>query len=298
MAAFMLARQSAREAGQTLFYVQAVDQAKAIIPETNTSQFYEDLLRIVSIQKTKRLPPAVLFHLGMRVRLTTTIQQPFAVQDVEGTVVGFDPDPADRATKNRLDSPATSHAADFACPLMPKAIYVKLDDCQLQLLPPTTCPEHPHLTPTCPRCTSAAQLGVMAIRPLPRTFKYFYSPTDKTKYVMVARRQIPLMPAQAVPLYSMQGTTADPGLVAYWFFPQQCTSTIQWLIVYVMLSRPRSLATLKSVNLTKKIRQIIEQGPPEDLVANFDKLFSEKIEATRILAREAARTYGLLPDNF
>ena len=40
----------------------------------------------------------------------------------------------------------------------------------------------------------------------------------------------------------------------------------------------------------------IEQGPPEDLVANFDRLFREKVEATRELAREAARAYGLLPE--
>ena len=298
MAAFMLARQSAREARQTLFYIQAVDQAKAIIPETNTSQFYEGLLRIPSIQKTKRLPPVVLFHLGMRVRLTTTIQQPFAVQDVEGMVVGFDPDPADSTTKARLRSQATSHAGDFACPLMPKAIYVKLDDCTLQLLPPAQCPEHSHHTPACARCTSAAQPGVMAIRPLNRTFKHFYPPAEKSKYVMVARTQIPLMPAQAVPLYSMQGTTADPGLAAYWFFPQRCTDTIRWLIVYVMLSRPRSLATLKSVNLTKQIRDIIEQGPPDDLVANFDKLFHDKIGETLELARKAARAHGLVPDLF
>ena len=70
------------------------------------------------------------------------------------------------------------------------------------------------------------------------------------------------MAAQAVPLYSMQGTTADPGLVAYWFFTQRCSDTIRWLIKYGMLSRPRSLATLKTVNLTKQIRVIIEQGPP------------------------------------
>ena len=47
MAAFILPRQSAREARQTLFYVQAVDQAKAIIPETNAAQFYEGLLLMV-----------------------------------------------------------------------------------------------------------------------------------------------------------------------------------------------------------------------------------------------------------
>ena len=104
------------------------------------------------------------------------------------------------------------------------------------------------------------------------------------------------MPAQAVSLYSMQGTTADPSLVAYWFFPQRCTETIRWLIVYVMLSRPRSLATLKSVNFTNQIREIIEQGPPKDIVANFNKLFHDKIEETRRLARLAAKANGLLPE--
>ena len=138
----------------------------------------------------------------------------------------------------------------------------------------------------------------MAIVPLTRTFKYFFSSSDKTKYVIISRRQMPLMPAQAVPLYSMQGTTADPGLVAYWFFPQRCTDTIRWLIVYVMITRPRSLATLKSVDLTKRIREIIEQGPPKDLVANFDKLFHDQIKETRRLARQAAQAYGLLPEMF
>ena len=64
-----------------------------------------------------------------------------------------------------------------------------------------------------------------------------------------------------------------------------------------MLSRPRSLATIKSVNLTKQIRDIIEQGPPEDLVVNFDKLFREKIEATSHIARETARAFGLVLEN-
>ncbi|CAK0848951.1 unnamed protein product, partial [Prorocentrum cordatum] len=276
MTAFMLARQSAREARQTLFYVQAVDQAKGIIPETSTAQFYEDLLRIPSIQNTRRPPPAVLFHYGMRARLATAIQQPFAVQDVESTAVGFDLDPADLATKTRLRLASASHAAEFACPLMPKAICVKLDDCDLQLLPLAVCPEHPERSSTRTRCANAAQPGAVAIRPRPRAFKHFYSPTENTKYVIISRTQIPLMPAAADPLYSMKGATADPGLVAYWFFPQRRSDTIRWLIVYVMLSRPRSLATLKSVNLARQIRDFIEQGPPEDLVANFDRLFNEK----------------------
>ena len=62
-----------------------------------------------------------------------------------------------------------------------------------------------------------------------------------------------------------------------------------------MLSRPRSLATLKSVGLTDKVRAIIEQGPPEELVATFHKLFDEKIKKTKSLATQAAKKYGLLP---
>ena len=162
--------------------------------------------------------------------------------------LGFDPDPVDSDTRARLISTYSSHAGDFDCRFMPKAIYVKLDECNLQLLPPMQCPEHVEHNPDCSRCINGAQPGVMAIVPLTRTFKYFFSSSDKTKYVIISRRQMPLMPAQAVSLYSMQGTTADPGLVAYWFFPRRCTDTIRWLIVYVMLSRPRSLATLKSVS--------------------------------------------------
>ena len=44
--------------------------------------------------------------------------------------------------------------------------------------------------------------------------------------------------------------------------------------------------------------KIIEEGPPKDLVANFDKLFHDKIKATRTLARQAAEAHGLLPEFF
>ena len=70
---------------------------------------------------------------------------------------------------------------------------------------------------------------------------------------------------------------------------------MKWLIVYVLLSRPRSLATLTSVGLTEKVRTVIEEGPPQELVATFHKLFDEKIKSTQNLAAAHAKTYGLLP---
>ena len=133
------------------------------------------------------------------------------------------------------------------------------------------------------------------MKPLTRTYKYYYYPEKKTKYIKVQRKQCPFTPALAMPLYSMQGTTADPGMSAYRFFPQRCSPTVKWLIVYVMLSRPRSLATLISVGLTDKVRAIIEQAPPEQLLAPFHKLFDGKIKEAKSLAAQAAKRYGLLP---
>ena len=65
-----------------------------------------------------------------------------------------------------------------------------------------------------------------------------------------------------------------------------------------MLSRCRSLATLKSVGLSPKIREIIERGPPEDFVGNFEKLFGAKMAHTKQLAKNAAQQYKFLPEEF
>ena len=295
MASFMVARQSAREARQTLFYMQAIDQPVSVLQHAHRSDFFEELLRIPSINTTKRLPGVVFGHYGMRMRFTTTLQQPFAVQDVECVWVGFDPDDQDKAAQREVD--ASEGAGEYVCRYMPKAIYVAIDECDYNFLPPAPCCVHKFsgFDQTCPNCRSAAQPGVFAVKPLTRTFRYYYDPKDSSKYINVQRKQFALMPAPAVPLYSMQGTTADPGMVAYWFFPQRCSETIKWLIVYVMLSRPRSLAGLRSTGLTTKIREIIEQGPPEDLVSNFKKLFETKMRDTKALAMRLAKEYDLLP---
>jgi hypothetical protein len=44
------------------------------------------------------------------------------------------------------------------------------------------------------------------------------------------------------------------------------------------------------------VRAIIEQGPPEELVATFHKLFDGKIKETKTMAAQAAKRYGLLPE--
>ena len=122
MAAFMLARLSARKAGQTLFYAQAVDQPLTLIERASQDEFCAELLKIPSLSATKRLPAAVLWHVGMRMKFTTTLQQPFAVQDVECTVVGFEPDDIDHEAKAAQD--ATGCQGEHVCAYLPKACNI------------------------------------------------------------------------------------------------------------------------------------------------------------------------------
>ena len=101
------------------------------------------------------------------------------------------------------------------------------------------------------------------------------------------RTQLPILPEAACALFSLQGATCDPGLIAHFAMTQRADSDIKWLILYVLLSRVRSLARLRSVGLTSKIRQIIEGGPPAMLAKNFEKLFRQQIKNTKETAKAA-----------
>ena len=90
----------------------------------------------------------------------------------------------------------------------------------------------------------------------------------------------------------MQGMTATPGLVAHWVLPPRLASDIIWLICYVTLSRVPSLEQLVSIGLSGNIREILESGPPEDLVQMFDTLFAKKIQDTRVAALRAKQRLG------
>ena len=93
-------------------------------------------------------------------------------------------------------------------------------------------------------------------------------------------------------LHTLQGTTAEPGLIFHWNLPNTLSKELRWLAVYVALSRPPSLAQLRSVGLSTAIRRIIEAGPPEGLVGRFAALFDEKIERTNAAAQAAMEELG------
>ena len=108
----------------------------------------------------------------------------------------------------------------------------------------------------------------------------------------MARSQLPSMPAEACSLYALQGATCDPGLIAHFVMPRRADDDVKWLVVYVLLSRVRSLENLRSVGLTTKIREIIEGGPPDMLAENFERLFTSKIKETKEAAIAANKALG------
>ena len=173
---------------------------------------------------------------------------------------------------------------------MPHCVYVKSDKCAREFLPPVVCQKHQRagFCKECPECRAFE--GWILVEPVTRTWKFMDPVTGVT--FEVSRTQLPLMPEAACALYSLQGATCDPGLIAHFTMPRRVDDDVKWLIVYVLLSRVRSLSCLRSVGLTSNIRKIIEGGPPSMLAQNFEKLFRKKIEDTQKAAAASKTALG------
>ena len=286
MASFMQARQSARQAKQPLVCIQAVDVIQNFeSPKKDfTIQLYRSLLQVPSLTKTKRLPGFCLVHVGMEVRLTTTLANPWAVQDATATVLEIQ-DYNDR--NHNMDEPEKLLTA------LPLAVIIRLHKCEHVFLPCGPCQSCASFNPLCNNCADKREdlKGVFAVEPITRSWQYD-GPELQGQFINVSRSQLPLAPGKVLPLYSMQGMTAEPGLVAHWILPPRLEHDIKWLICYVILSRVPSLKQLVSIGLSPKIREIMEGGPPEGLVQCFNTLFTDKIEKTNAAALEAKRRLG------
>ena len=70
------------------------------------------------------------------------------------------------------------------------------------------------------------------------------------------------------------------------------SADVHWLLVYVVLSRTRSLNSLMSFDFSDTLREVVERGPPDNFVGSFDRLFGDKVQSTRQAAREARRHLG------
>ena len=293
MASFLEARESARKSKNTLFYIQAVDICTnfAAPPGPFAQELHRALLQVPNLTKTKRLPAFCLLHVGMEIRLTTTLEMPWAVQDATGIVLEIQWQSDDQEAKRYMAS--ASPDPEILLQMLPIAVLVRLHDCEHVFLPCKSCSSCISFNSGCPDCLSSRDelKGVFAVQPLAKSWRYD-GPELQGQYINVSRRQLPLAPAKVLPLYSMQGMTAEPGLVAHWILPPRLDRDIKWLICYVILSRVPSLKQLVSIGLSDKIREIIEGGPPDGLVQCFNTLLNGKIQETNAAALKAKHRFG------
>ena len=106
------------------------------------------------------------------------------------------------------------------------------------------------------------------------------------------RLQLPLVIANASTLYTLQGATAEPGLIFHWRFPAKLSKEMRWLTVYMALSRVRTLEQFWSIGLRDTVKTFINDGPPCGMLGRFVSMFEEKIAATEIAADAAMSELG------
>ena len=198
-----------------------------------------------------------------------------------------------RPRRHRTTTVLESLDAEVLLDSLPVAVLIKLDDCKHVFLPVQPCADCSIFCDICTACSANREAleGVFAVEPLQRTWQYD-GPELAGQFINVKRFQVPLGPARVLPLYSMQGITATPGLVAHWVIPARVPFDIKWLICYVTLSRVPSLKQLRSIGLSDKIRHVLESGPPEGSVQMFSTLFAQKILHTRDAAQQAKQRLG------
>lgn len=279
---YMRSLQSAATAGRILFCSQALDSPS----KPANKELYAEMLEEPSLSVTKRLSGFCLFHLHMRVRFTCNVLPPFVCQDTAGEIVGIKLHAAEGIRRSREPNvEGLVHHLEY----LPEEVYVKVDDCNIEFLPPQACDEHVLVgaSSQCSECRFWP--GVVQVKPV--SAKWYFSSKTENFSASVRRMQLPIIYEKACALYSLQGVTAD-GLIAHLQMPSKATLDIQYLIVYVMLSRVRSLQTLRTVGLTEKIFQIIESGPPKELTDAFDSLFADKARETKSKAQEARAGLG------
>ena len=152
MASAIRSKLSARTAKAALFIVQAEDEIVNPWSEMRHDQVRksvgEQLLRHPNINSIGRLPGFAMFHIGMRVRLTQSVEPPQGVVDATGEVFGVDFHPLDPQSHRRcvVFFPGNGASEPVASVVVlrhqPLCVYVNLDDCDTELLPPKPCNEH------------------------------------------------------------------------------------------------------------------------------------------------------------
>ena len=240
-----------------------------------------------NIGQTAKMPGILPLYVGMRVILTESYLPPQVVRGAAGEVVDIELDPRDMNEPNAGGLHSRPSVAENGCVLlkhMPKAVYVRVDGWTKKYLQAGSDVKQP----------DALDLaGVVAVQPVTRHWSY--KGDGMKNAVTVARTSIPLLPQKQCTLHGVQGKTAEPGFIAHWRFPSGLSKLTIWLAYYVSLSRPRALSKLLSFG--EPDREIIEGGPPEEIVDAFKKFFEDKIPKTKKACAKARKDMGWPPSS-
>ena len=283
MAQVIRARQSATQAAATLYVCPATDYILNRPDNRHLTDEYlaEQISSVPNMNNTGRLPGIGMWHIGMEVRLTNTVEGPEAVTDSTGTIVGIDLDPAEESTESGNGVRVLQRLP---------TLIMKLDRVETKFLPACPCAQHrlEGASEQCKLCDFRS--GCIAIQPQLSSRAFLVEvkdPHTENIYTLrVKRLQLPVTVRTASTIHTLQGTTASPGLIFHWKYPRFFSEELRWLATYVALSRPPSLEQLISIEMPDSLRKIIEGGPPDGILTRFKDMFCEKEQFTHRKAEE------------
>ena len=271
MAQWNRSTETAKAAKEILFIYAAQDYISNV-DNRDVLDVRDHLLKIPNMNATGRLPAVLLVCKTMRVRCTVTVCRCQAPVDTTGIVNHIELNPADRLRwqQDEIDSVFVLHHAP--------TILVKIDDSD----------KDTGLGP------GIIAVGQDLCDPFAIDVELPQSQWSRARVLKVRarREQVPLTIATASTLYTLQGTTAEPGLIYYFRTPRRLTMVMKWIACYMALSRVRSLSELRSIGLTPSIQELIDLGPPEGFLTRFHQIFKDKIAYTHTHIEDALLELG------
>ena len=273
MAQWIRSVNSAAHHRETLFMCAARDYIQNV-GACDLQAVRDQLLRVPNMNTTGRLPAVALLHVHMRVRVTVTVCPCQAPVDTSATIKHIELDALDRVRWQQQSS-----GSMVVLSRMP-TVLLQLDD---------------NVADT------GLGPGVVAVGAV-MSMPWFVPVTlaawgDQPRTVNAVREQVPVTIATATTLYTLQGTTATPGLIHHFRTPSRLSKQMKWIATYMALSRVQSLSELRSIGLTTAIRDIIDDGPPEGLQTRFVEMFGEKALETEKLVQETLRDIGWIGED-
>ena len=268
------AAREARQKGQMLLYVQAVD-----LPHSRCGILeHMGMLQVPNINHTGHLIGMCPLYIGMRVRLTAKVSAKHKiVQDAVGEVVDVRFHPQEFSANDdhadwRSNLKHEAHGRGYyRCNKLPRAVFVKFDDFE-----------------------DEAGFGSRVVQVAAHRASWQFNgheDNDGRRVLIkraVTRYQFPLVPERVRTVQTAQGLGMDSATMDLQK-PANMSPDEWWLHLYVMFSRVRVSHRLLVYNLPPW--EILERGPPAYVrngVAHFEKM----MRVSFAVARQKAQEFG------